>query len=64
MESHLFPSQFYGASIADLAAMSLVGELIESNEKPFEIQKLKHVNHMWNVLNQPNNGIQGGYVEC
>ncbi|KAK9760270.1 hypothetical protein K7432_015902 [Basidiobolus ranarum] len=55
MESHLFPSRFYGDSIADLAAMSLVGELIESSEKTFEIQKLKHAIH---VLNQPNNGIQ------
>ncbi|KAK9762051.1 hypothetical protein K7432_012565 [Basidiobolus ranarum] len=55
MESHLFPSRFYGDTIGDLAAMSLVGELIESNEKTFEIQKLKHAIH---VLNQPNNGIQ------
>ncbi|KAK9674847.1 hypothetical protein K7432_016841 [Basidiobolus ranarum] len=35
--------------------MSLVGELIGSSEKTFEIQKLKHATH---VLNQPNNGIQ------
>ncbi|CAM2069551.1 hypothetical protein SCOR_29530 [Sulfidibacter corallicola] len=40
IEVHRLPSMFYGKTLADLAAMSLVGELIGADDEPFELDKL------------------------
>ncbi|ORX93853.1 hypothetical protein K493DRAFT_353025 [Basidiobolus meristosporus CBS 931.73] len=55
MNSVVCNSQFYGDSIYDLAAMSLVGELIEANDEPFDLRKLEHALSM--VL-KPKDGIK------
>ncbi|ORX77217.1 hypothetical protein K493DRAFT_363415 [Basidiobolus meristosporus CBS 931.73] len=57
MSSVVCNSRFYGDSVDDLAAMSLVGELIESNDEPFDVRKLQHA---LNMLHNPQSDIKLG----
>ncbi|WP_018693684.1 class I SAM-dependent methyltransferase [Algicola sagamiensis] len=40
LQQKVLPSRFYGQTIDDLAAMALVGEMIPSNDNPFDIEKV------------------------
>ena len=58
-------SCFYGNEIEDLAAMSLISELLPSNNDMFDINKLKHALNLLydktiNVTIENKNVIQNG----